>query len=298
MNDAIERSVQSGATYVVAAGNNGKNAERTSPANSPHAITVSAIADSDGKCGALGPATGRGPDDSLAVCSNFGSVVDIAAPGTNILSTYPNGEYKVLIGTSMAAPYVAGAAALWISDLIDNGIVDVTPREVKDAILNSGIRNEPVKICEDKGYFSNDPDTHFREPLLFVTSLSPPTITGETDIPQPTPQPQQYVLKATDTRNHGSMFTLEVDSPGKLQQEINKLVQGDYDNSQNTTTTIADISSNNTSLIHNVDRAIDSIADMERSFSTANTQTQPSNLVDAEICFNIGWFKICGVVKG
>jgi hypothetical protein len=200
----------------------------------------------------------------------------------------------------MAAPHVAGAAALWISDMIKGGLGDPTPREVKDAIINSAIRSQPVNVCvEDKGYFSNDPDLLFREPLLFVTALSPPRIaTEQGDIPTPISQPQQYVLKATDTRNPGSMFTLEVDSLGKLQQEINRLVQGEYDNSQNTTA-IAELAYNNTSLMHNVDRAIDSIANMEQSFATANTQTLPSvNLVDAEICFNIGWFKICVVVKG
>jgi subtilisin family serine protease len=300
MNDAIERSVQSGVTYVVAAGNDSRNAERTSPANSPHAITVSAIADSDGKCGAIGPATGRGPDDSFAIYSNHGSVVDIAAPGTNILSTFPNGQYKIETGTSMAAPHVAGAAALWISDIIKGGLGDPTPREVKDAIINSAIKNQPVKQCEeDKGYFSNDPDIVFREPLLFVTALSPPTIVEETtDVPTITTHPQRYVMEATDTRNPSSMFTLEVDSLGKLQQEINRLVQGEYDNSQNATA-IAELASNNTSLVNNVDRAIDSIANLQRSFGTENTQTPPSaNLVNAEICFNIGWYKICVVVRG
>ena len=60
-----------------------------------------------------------------------------------------------------------------------------------------------------------------------------------------------------------------------------------------------DFSSNNTTILNNVNRAIDSIANLQQSFTTENTQSTPfANLVDAEICFNISWFKICIIVKG
>jgi subtilisin len=59
----------------------------------------------------MGRATYIGKDDTFASFSNFGSVVDIAAPSVDILSTYNGTSYGLDSGTSMAAPHVAGAVA-------------------------------------------------------------------------------------------------------------------------------------------------------------------------------------------
>ena len=67
-----------GVVVVLAAGNNHEDANNFTPARTPAAITVSAMADSNGKCGGGGPPTSHGPDDSFATFSNFGSVVDLA----------------------------------------------------------------------------------------------------------------------------------------------------------------------------------------------------------------------------
>jgi subtilisin family serine protease len=163
LNRAISASVKAGVTYVVAAGNYGHDASTTSPASDPDVITVSAIGDSDGKCGATGPALKEHnvTDDSFAYFSNFGPSVTIAAPGVDILSTYLKGGYAIDSGTSMAAPSVAGAAAL-----IKAGDPNMSPQDVKKALLGTG--STPLTPCEGgpQGYFAGDPD-QYKEPLLF-----------------------------------------------------------------------------------------------------------------------------------
>ncbi|WP_371079036.1 S8 family serine peptidase, partial [Salmonella enterica] len=114
MHQAICRSVAAGVTYVVAAGNPASDAESFVPATYPEVITVSAIADFDGKPGGLGtPTCATGTDDTFASFSNYGDDVDLTAPGMCVLSTWRGGTTGVASGTSMASPHVAGAAALY-----------------------------------------------------------------------------------------------------------------------------------------------------------------------------------------
>ena len=95
-----------------AAGNDHTDVAHYSPADFNNVIAVSAIVDTDGKCGGLGPSTQYGPDDSLASFSNFGQQISMAAPGVDILSTYIGGGYATVSGTSASTPHVSGAAAL------------------------------------------------------------------------------------------------------------------------------------------------------------------------------------------
>ncbi|MDH3313272.1 MAG: S8 family peptidase [Nitrosopumilus sp.] len=187
LDQAISNSVSAGIIYVVAAGNDGRDAASFSPASHPEVITVSAIADSDGKSGAQGPLTSAGSDDSLASFSNFGSVVDIAAPGVDIQSTFRDGGYTNLSGTSMSSPHVAGVAALYVAqesrDLNGDGSIDGNDVSLfRDLLIVNGV---PQNDLEG---FSGDPD-NFAEPLVdaemvniepnIKVSATPSTITLE-----------------------------------------------------------------------------------------------------------------------
>lgn len=166
LNAAIAKSVAKGVVYAVAAGNSGVDAGSSSPANSPDVLCVSAIVDTDGQPGGLGSASGYGADDTLASFSNFGSVVDIAAPGVNILSTYKGSAYvDGWSGTSMACPHVAGAAALYLA----------TRPKPANAAEAAAVRNAIITAAVPQadpngGGFSGDPDAS-PEPLLDATNL-------------------------------------------------------------------------------------------------------------------------------
>lgn len=174
-NDAVAGMTAAGVVVVVCAGNYSEDASGWSPASAPSAITVSALTDSDGLPGGLGPeifsndGTSRGADDTLAPFSNFGEAIDVAAPGVAIYSTHLNGGYAIYSGTSMASPHVAGAAALHIArhggDRDGDGVVDGTDVALMEALVKS-TGWQPG----DPEYFGNDPD-EFPEPLLNVPSL-------------------------------------------------------------------------------------------------------------------------------
>jgi subtilisin family serine protease len=100
LNNAVTSAVNSGVTFAVAAGNEDQDACNVSPASAPAAITVAASDNAD----------------TRAYFSNFGSCVDVFAPGVGITSAWhtSNSATNTISGTSMASPHVAGAAAVYL----------------------------------------------------------------------------------------------------------------------------------------------------------------------------------------
>ncbi len=161
LHAAVCRSVNAGVAFAVAAGNDAADASRYIPASFAEVTTVSAITDTDGVAGGKGITNiTTGLDDQLAAFSNTGSVVDIAAPGVNINSTYTGGLYKTLSGTSMASPFVAGAMAIYRAKF-----PAATAKETGSAVRS---------VAWDQGTangFTGDRDTT-AEPLLNVGDVA------------------------------------------------------------------------------------------------------------------------------
>jgi subtilisin family serine protease len=195
---AILDAVVHGVVVVVAAGNDNIDARFVSPAMYIDAITVSAITDSDGRCGGKGIAISQdpaprnimqlpankiiwNPDDFIASYSNFGSPVDLAAPGTWIDTTTASGSYDIVDGTSFAAPAVAGAAALYKS-LHPSANPYQVDAFLKSVATKAPASGNPLVPCDGagRGYFNDKyPGVDgikvltggFKEPLLNMANI-------------------------------------------------------------------------------------------------------------------------------
>ena len=128
LDTAVQNAINDGVVMAVAAGNSNSNACNSSPARAANAITV----------GATGAYNAGETTDHRSGYSNFGSCLDIFAPGTSITSAWINSSTAIntISGTSMASPHVAGVAAVLMGLNPTSNPSDITAMLLTNATQN------------------------------------------------------------------------------------------------------------------------------------------------------------------
>ncbi|WFF04573.1 S8 family peptidase [Micromonospora sp. WMMD1076] len=201
MEAALRNATAAGITFVVAGGNNSESACNFTPAREPAAVTVGATDQNDGR----------------ASYSNYGSCLDIFAPGSSIVSASHSSDTgsATMSGTSMASPHVAGAAALYLSTN-----TNATPQQVRDHLVRqgttgkvtnpgSGSPNVLLYVGGDSGPTPTASPTPTTSPTTSPSPTTPPTTppTGDVKVtltPAAGSVPQGHIATATISAAGGS----------------------------------------------------------------------------------------------
>jgi subtilisin family serine protease len=169
VNAAVENSIAAGVVYAVGAANNASDACNYSPASAPHALTVAAST--------RDIYTGL---DIQASYSNFGSCVDLYAPGSAIRATTFTNDTATTVwtGTSFSSPHVAGVAAQYLSSF-----PSATPLQVASAIVGGATANVIGSVT------AGTPNLLLNSNIIGVAPA--PSTSDTTSAPSPAPSSSQ-----------------------------------------------------------------------------------------------------------
>ena len=189
MDNAVAYALSKSITVVAASGNENVNAAASCPAHIANCITVAAV----------------DKNHKRASFSNYGDVLDISAPGVEIRSSVPGGEYKAYSGTSMAAPHVSAAAALVLCGQSRQLLPSIVEKKLKDAATplgdakeyGAGLLNLAAFVSEEAPETPEPPEPPTDEP-----GTDAPPMSGN---PQTPDAPSAPVYTITLNANGGSV---------------------------------------------------------------------------------------------